>query len=58
MFCQFHFKIQILVNLAYDPRDLVFDGNLTTHRKIIDGRATINFNGTFYVDALRMPASN
>lgn len=46
------------VNLAYDPRDLVFDGNLTTKRTISDGRARINFNGTFYVNALRMPASN
>lgn len=56
MFCQFQF--QISVNLAYDPRDPVFDGNLNTSRKIGDGTASINFNGTFYVNALRMPTSN
>lgn len=63
-FAYFHFdriNIPISVNLAFYPgtnNDLVFDGNMTTHRTIADGRATIHFDGMFYVSALRIRTSN
>lgn len=38
--------------------DPVFDGDAKTHRTIDDGRATINFDGKYYVYALRIPTSN
>nr|XP_034311976.1 receptor-type tyrosine-protein phosphatase mu isoform X5 [Crassostrea gigas] len=45
------------VNLAFHPgmnSDPVFDGDMTTHRTIEDGRATIRFNGIFNINALRI----
>lgn len=33
--------------------DIVFDGQMNTHRRTVDGKATINFEGTYYVSALR-----
>lgn len=54
-------KLPILVNLAFYPgvnSEHVFDGNMTTHRTIADGRATISFDGIFYISALRIRTSN
>lgn len=53
-------KLPILVNLAFYPgvnSDPVFDGNMATHRPVTDGRATINFDGIFYISALRIRTS-
>lgn len=54
-------KIFISVNLAFHPgmtNDIVFDGNINTHRITEDGKATINFDGIYYVSALRFVTGN
>lgn len=44
------------VNLAFHPgmtNDIVFDGQMNTHRRTKDGKAAIIFDGKYYVSALR-----
>ena len=45
------------MNLANNPEnyDLVFDGNLTTHRQI--DAATVNLNGSYHLNALNIHTS-